>query len=470
MHRWLAVVSTAALLISGSSGSAQTLAHRVSVGPLGSDSDSLSLEPVFSADGRWLAFQSYAGNLVDDDSNGCSDVFLHDRTTGRTTRVSVSSNGVEGDLYSGEPAISADGRFVAFRSDATNLVPGDTNGVADVYVHDRVLGRTYRVSVGPAGAQPNGASRRPSVSGDGRFVAFESEASNLVPDDHNGVQDVFVRDRDELMTIAVSNGGAAEADAESGCASISADGRTVAFASRSSAFAKESEPDSDVFLFDLRSRKITLVSADAAGAPAGGDAPVISRDGSVVVFESAGRLQPGDLNPDRDVYAYRVQTRSLVLASVSSAGAPGRSWTSTPEFGPSSRIAADSTGASVSSDGRYVAFTSLARDLVPGDVTGAEVYVRDLVAGAIRCVTAEIPGAPASSPCSLDLVVGEVECPVVKAQIAGSGLHVAIQTRSAFLATDKNGSDDLYVLDLSAADRSTGVKADRKPEERLSVR
>jgi Tol biopolymer transport system component len=450
---------------------AQGPAHRASTGLEGADPDTLSLAPSLSSDGRYAAFQSYASNLVPRDTNGCSDVFVHDRVTGATTRVSVSSSGAEGDGYSGEPAISHDGRFIVFRSDAANLVPGDTNGVADVFVHERITGRTYRVSTGPAGAQPNGPSGRPSISDGGRYVAFESEASNLVPDDQNGTQDVFVRDREALVNTRVSIGPAGEADGPSGEPSIAGDGRTVAFVSRAANLARETDRDADVFLFDLKSKKLTLVSADSAGAAAGGESPVLSRDGSVVVFESAARLRGTDLNADKDVYAYRVVAGILDVASVSSAGAPGRRWLSSRESGPGTSIPADSSGATVSQDGRYVAFVSFARDLVPGtEVGGAEVYVRDLQLGTTRRVTAEGAGAAASAPCEMDFVLGSVECPSIKASISGDGLFVGLQTRGAFSDTDRNDTDDVYVVELGSPNRSAQVKAERKPEQSLGIR
>jgi Tol biopolymer transport system component len=132
---------------------------------------------------------------VPGDTNGWPDIFVHDRRTGKTRQVSVSSGGKQGNKFSSGPAISADGRFVAFESYAANLVPGDTNGWYDVFVHDRQTGTTRRVSVSSAGVQSNGDSGWESVaiSAHGRFVAFSSEATNLVPGDTNGVSDVFVR-------------------------------------------------------------------------------------------------------------------------------------------------------------------------------------------------------------------------------------------------------------------------------------
>src|SRR5205814_1700648 len=136
-----------------------------------------------------------ATNLVPGDTNGQSDVFVHDRQTRLTERVSVDSAGNQADGESASPALSADGRYVAFSSSATNLVPGDTNGQSDVFVHDRQTRITERVSVDSAGNQADGESASPALSADGRYVAFSSSATNLVPGDTNGQSDVFVHDR-----------------------------------------------------------------------------------------------------------------------------------------------------------------------------------------------------------------------------------------------------------------------------------
>jgi Tol biopolymer transport system component len=445
MHRFAAIACAVAFYtLAAIDVRAQAPAHRVSIGVNGADADSLSLEPVLSENGRFIAFQSYASNLVANDTNGCSDVFVRDRETGETTRVSVSSSGAEGNLYSGEPAISPDGRFVAFVSEATNLVAGDTNGVADVFVHDRVSRRTQRISISTAGFEAKGPSSKPSLSRDGRFVAFASAAPNLVADDKNGVEDVFVRDRTDGSTIRITPP-TGEPDGPSSSPSISGDGHLVAFVSRASAFGRKQHGGPDVFLWDLRARKVTLVSADSSGAALGGEAPAIARDGSVVVFESAAKLLPADSNPDRDVYAFRVASRDLVLASVSSAGTCGRGWTATAEAGAPAQMRGDSTAPSVSGDGRFVVFVSLARDLAPGAPLGAEVYLRDLVAQTTRCLSA--PDARgSSSPCALDPVLGVVDCPTVRAFISGNGTIVGFQTRGGLEAGDANRCEDVYVV------------------------
>ena len=146
-----------------------------------------------SADGRFVVLGSWATNLVSGDTNDKNDVFVHDRQTGTAQRVNVSSTGAQADGFAGGGAISADGRFVAFSSDATNLVAGDTNALGDSFVRDRQAGATRRVSVRTNGAEGNGRSLFEGLSSDGRLVVFSSEASNLVPGDTNGALDVFVR-------------------------------------------------------------------------------------------------------------------------------------------------------------------------------------------------------------------------------------------------------------------------------------
>ena len=148
-----------------------------------SDSD----DPSISGDGRYVAFQSYASNLVSGDTNGTSDIFVKDLVSGVTTRVSTDSSAVQGNSDSYAPSISGDGRYVAFQSYASNLVSGDTNGAYDIFVKDLVSGVTTRVSTDSSAVQGNGDSYDPSISGDGRYVAFQSDASNLVSGDTNGM-------------------------------------------------------------------------------------------------------------------------------------------------------------------------------------------------------------------------------------------------------------------------------------------
>ena len=162
----------------------------ISLTPGGTTGNGNSFDPSISGDGRFVAFRSEADDLVPGDSNGRWDIFVRDRVAGTTEIVSVSSTGAQADHHSAETSISDDGRFVAFRSTASNLVPDDANNRADIFVHDRDTGQTVRVGQ-PPGDEANGHSANPVISGDGAWIAFESDATNLVVDDTNAARDIF---------------------------------------------------------------------------------------------------------------------------------------------------------------------------------------------------------------------------------------------------------------------------------------
>src|SRR3990170_6753099 len=214
-------LTTAVLALQGSPGiAAPGTTERASVSTAGVQGDALSGYPAISADGTIVAFRASASNLVPSDTNGADDIFARNRQAGTTERVSIDGAGAQADGSSYEAAVSGDGRYVAFRSLATNLVAADTNALNDVFVHDRQTGATERVSVTSAGGQGSGGhSYEPSVSDDGRYVAFRSRATNLVAGDTNADDDVFVRDRQTGVTVRVSvdsagaqgNGGSYEA-------------------------------------------------------------------------------------------------------------------------------------------------------------------------------------------------------------------------------------------------------------------
>lgn len=214
---------------------------RVSVASDGTEGNFASDAPSISADGRYVAFVSGASNLVANDADQIDDIFVHDLQTRQTTIVSVASDSTQANAGSRNPVISADGRYVAFASDASNLVANDTNGSRDIFVHDRQTQQTTRVSVVSDGGQSSGGtSTSPlvSISSNGRYVAFSSPATNLVPDDTNGLNDVFVHDRQTGQTtrISVASDGT-QANGDSVDPSISADGRYVAFDSGASNLA-----------------------------------------------------------------------------------------------------------------------------------------------------------------------------------------------------------------------------------------
>lgn len=343
---------------------------RVSVDSLGVEGDADSEWPSLSADGRFVAFLSAASNLVPGDTNGAQDVFVHDRETGQTTRVSVDSAGAQGDADSYfDPRISADGRYVAFASYAGNLVADDDNGQLDVFVHDRHLAITSRVSVDSFGRQGNAYSWLPDISADGRFVSFASGAGNLVDGDDNGVVDVFVHDRVTGQTTRVSvdsagNGG----DGESSYPRLSANGRFVAFHSQASNLvANDTNEYFDVFVHDRETGQTSCVSGNSAGVENDGNAelPVISGDGRYVAFHSsAGNLLPGDTNGTWDVFLRDRETGRLSRQSVASRSEQGNN---------------HSFGAEMSANGRYIAFHSFAYNIVDRQVNGLpHLYMRSM--------------------------------------------------------------------------------------------
>src|SRR5947207_7980736 len=274
------VLSSVALVLLtalwGRSAGAQTT-ERVSVVSGGTEGNNASLGSALSADGRFVAFDSSATDLVAADTNGVSDVFVHDRQTGTTERVSVASDGAQGNGSSGlvtfafPPALSADGRFVAFVSFATNLVASDTNGATDVFVHDRQTGTTERVSVASDGTEGNAASAGATLSADGRFVAFHSAATDLVAGDTNGTTDVFVHDRQTGITerVSVASDGT-EGNKASSYPALSADGRFVAFDSdATNLVAGDTNGTTDVFVHDRQTGTTERVSVPSGGRTQG---------------------------------------------------------------------------------------------------------------------------------------------------------------------------------------------------------
>src|SRR4051794_5328017 len=227
--------------------------------------------PSISAVGGFVAFESYATDLVPGDTNDQGDIFVRNRKTGTTKRISVGPNGVQGNGESAFPAISADGRFVAFWSSASNLVPGDTNGAGDIFVRDRKLDTTERVSVGPKGRQANDESFVPAISADGRFVAFISAASNLVPGDTNRASDIFVRDRKLGTTerVSLSSDGLQGNSDSFWTPSLSANGRFVAFTSTATNLVPgDTNRQEDIFVRDRRLGTTELVSVSSRGQQA----------------------------------------------------------------------------------------------------------------------------------------------------------------------------------------------------------
>jgi hypothetical protein len=274
-------------------GPTETLPH------VTADSTDRDNAPTISNDGRFIAFTSFQA-LTDDDTNGFGDVYVYDRGTRALKRISVASDGTQGNATSQHAQISGNGEFVVYESTASNLVAGDTNGVSDVFRYDRVTGETIRISIGSDGSEANGASSHPVISDDGAVIAFASAAFNLVAGDANGASDVFVRDftrgapTTSRISISVVGG---DGDLASSAPAISGDGRSVAFvSSATNLIMGDTNNASDVFVRNLGSANTTLVSQSTAGMQGDrfSNAPAISGDGRFVSFvtQSTNLVQP----------------------------------------------------------------------------------------------------------------------------------------------------------------------------------
>jgi len=404
---------------------AQTLT-RISVGTDGTEGDEDSTSLDISFDGRFVVFYSEASNLVAGDTNDADDIFVHDRLTGTTVLASVNSGGIPGNDESEYAAISADGSCVAIFSHATNLVRGDTNGTGDIFVRDLRAGRTERVSVASSGEEANALS--PfffDISGDGRFVAFGSYATNLVTGDSNDAADVFVRDRGAGRTIRVSvasDGG--QGDRESARPSLSLDGRYVAFASLAANLVPgDTNRSWDVFVHDIVTRTTSRVSlaSDGAQGNSGSTDPSISADGRYVAFQSAAsNLVDSDANGTFDIFVHDRTTGRTRIASVSTDGVQVNGYTTYPK---------------ISGDGRFVVFRSHADNLVPGDTNAnPDIFLRDLLTQTTVRLSVSTTGAQAEGFSSYP-------------GISGDGRHVTFySTAPNLVSNDTNGARDVFVL------------------------
>ena len=373
--RFVAFASLASDLVNGDSNGLHDVYRRdlkknrtirVSLDKTGGDPNFDSSDASISSDGTKVAFLSNASDLVDGDTNGKDDIFVRNIRMGVTTRASVDSGGGNTNDHSTNPDISADGRVVAFASLASDLVQGDTNGFPDVFVRNLVAGTTTRVSVDTAGGDADNSSFDPSISADGRYVAFVSYASDLVAGDANGKADIFVRDLVAGTTVRASvDTAGGDPNNFSDSPDISADGRRIAFASLASDLVahdnnvcfSEQGPVScvDVFVRDLVAGTTIRVSVDAGGGDAdkGGFDPSISGNGGRVAFASdSSDLVANDGNRTTDIFVRDLVGAATTRASVDTAGGDPDSFSREP---------------AITADGRAVAFESFATDLVEGD-------------------------------------------------------------------------------------------------------
>lgn len=404
---------------------------------------------VMSQDGRYIAFASDADNMVVLDTNNWEDVFVWDTQTQEMTMASVSSSGEQGDYGGWNPSISADGRYVAFETWSAYSYYDQNFGNTDIYVHDMQTGETKLVSVTAEGMAGENDSDSAAISADGKFVAFESRAHDLVSEDTNQRYDVFVYDVDgETVTRVSVDSDGEEGNYASILPSLSGDGRYVVFRSWASNLVSGDTMNTcdvnldgvftdncpDIFVHDMQTGETTRVSVASDGTQGNGGyndngnygTPVISEDGRYVAFDSkANNLVPGDTNicsnfPCADVFVHDRQTGTTTRVSVASDGTQGNG---------------NSTVGCISPDGRYVAFMSNATNLVSGATnTYKGAFLHDMQTGKTVRVSVSNTGA-----------IGNNNSYVGGTCVSPDGQSVVFDSDATNLTDDYNSVEDVFL-------------------------
>ncbi|HSW66174.1 MAG TPA: hypothetical protein VLI54_03490 [Bacillota bacterium] len=399
----------------------------VSVDSSGAQANAGSQYSAVSGDGRYVAFSSSANNLVSGDTNGTPDIFVRDTVSSTTARVSVSSAGAQANGGSGQPRISYDGRYVVFESAATNLVGSDANGKDDVFVHDRQMGTTTIASINSSSSQGDQISYFPDISADGRFVVFESPSTNLVSGVSGyGIGDqVYIKDMSTgaLKALSVTSAGAGGNGNSSG-AHISCDGNVVAFRSAASNLVSgDTNGNADVFVDVLGWSGSVLTNATLGGNAASGPDSISCNGNYVSINTGATNLASGVSTGT--IQAYNRLTGSYTVASMDGSG----------------NVATGGVEkSSISDDGRYVSFLA-SSSLVSADGNSSrDVYVRDLRSGTTQVVSI--------NPSMGGAAVGFIDFPSISADgsyITYYALADSNATYGAPVSNDNNGYADIYI-------------------------
>lgn len=386
-----------------------------------------------SADGRYIAFRSDASNFASSDTNGLGDIFLRDVLLGTTTALSVTSSGATGNAGSNAPSITADGKFVTFQTGANNLFSNDTNAAQDIVLRDVEKGTIELISVNSSGVQANGLSTRSGISDDARFVAFVSSATNLVSSDSNGVDDIFMRDRITGTTslLSVSTAGVQSNGTSNfnSSNSVSADGRYVVFSSTATNLvAGDTNGVEDVFLRDTLLGITTRISIDDNGIQGN----TLSNSASISDdgrYVSFASTATNLVSGDTNA-ASDIFVRDLLL-------------------GTTTRVSTDANGvqgdnissaSNISADGKFVSFYSNSTNLVSDDTNSAgDIFIKNIESG-------EIVRA------SIDNTGNQGDLASVTSAISADGRHVVFSSEATQLVSgDTNGVGDLFLRDLSIA-------------------
>jgi Tol biopolymer transport system component len=397
--------------------------QRVSVSAQGAEANRNAYVGSLSGDGGRIAFRSSASNLVPGDTNGTDDVFVTTRATGAIVRASTTADGAQSHGAVGDLSLSRSGDVVAFTSYADDLVPGDTNGKSDVFVKTLSTGVIVRASTAPDGAQANAPSIQPSLSADGTKVAFLSDADNFVAAPLEGVGGIFVKDlRTGAVNLVSASATGVPADQAGFAPSISADGSAVLFESRSdNLVARDTNSTGDLFLKQVRSGKISRVNVSATGAQASADSRcgVLSSDGTRMAFLTSAPLVAKDTNHRPDVYLRDVRTGTTALVSMAKRATHGTGGATCP---------------AISGDGTRVSFLSTANDLVAGDhhKARADLFVKNTRTGAIALIGKSAAG------------YASIEYPNYALDF--DGRVAAFSSHSSLMPGDSGKHTDVFVL------------------------
>ena len=431
MHRTLAIALGAWLVLSAPTGAgavpAASTLRLASITAAGVKSNKISDAAVVSADGTVVAFETFATSLDPRDRDGYSDIYAKNLRTGVLTLVSTNAGGNKGNSSSYVPSISADGKKVAFETYASNFDPRDADTGLDVYVKDLTTGSITLASTTTSGEKGNLGSYFPGISADGTKVAFYSDATNFIP----GVfhRQIWLKDlaSGALSLVSATAGGQA-GNADSANAKVSADGSVVAFSTLSTNFdQRDTDLYADIYEKSLATGALTLVSTSTSGVKGNNRStiPSISADGNVVAFYSfSTNLDPGDPDSREDIYVKHLDTGVLTLASTNAGGVKGN---------------AKSLNPSLSADGVRVAFDTFATNFDPRDLDGGikDVYVKNLVTGELDLLSITTAGTKGNR---------SSEFPA----ISGGGFTVEFQSGATNLvAQDVDPTVDIYAKTLS---------------------
>lgn len=408
--------------------------YRASVNGQGLEANYNSYSPTLSKDGRFVVFSSLSTNLVSNDSNKAIDVFLYNRLDRSVKRVSVSNKGVEGNAVSDSPKISADGRVIVFESDASNLVPGDSNNKRDIFAYDRVTGQIERVSVGLLNSSADDSSHSAQVSGDGRYIAFVSAATNLVSGDDNGYEDVFVYDRENGQIELLSKRSSARlSNDRSWSPAISQDGSTVAFVTAATNLVdNDTNYLDDIYVIDRKSQTLKRLRPTAVEPNGASASPSLNGNGGLLVFSSvASNLVASDINGRRDVFVFDTRAEAIQRLSIGRDGVESNG---------------DSHNPSINDSGKIITYSSDATNIVTGDNNRAsDVFLVDRDTGLTERMSANNRGS-------------ETDGGSNTAILSADGRYVVFLSEATNLvAGDLNNRTDVFVRIRSEDLRKTDV-------------